>query len=65
MLELKWRWAFGLEWTRWKWETSICAQIDMVEADGERSSSNGHGGGGVVRVPMATTEVGDKRSGSI
>ena len=44
---------------------SVCAQIDMVEADGECLSLNGHGGGGGVWAPMDTTEVGDKRSGSI
>ena len=44
---------------------NVCAQIDMVEADGKHSSLNGHGGGGAVRASMATTEVGDKRSGSI
>ena len=44
---------------------SVCAQIDMVEADGECLSLNGHGGGGGVWAPMDTTEVGDKRLGSI
>ena len=27
---------------------SVCAQVDMVEVDGERAGSNGHGGGGSV-----------------
>ena len=44
---------------------SVCARIDMVEADGKHSSLNGHGGGGVVWAPMATMEVGDKHSGLI
>ena len=29
---------FGLKWTWWRWETSVCARIDMVEADGKCSS---------------------------
>ena len=52
-----------LSW--WRWETSIYAQIDMVEADGEHLSLNGHGGGGGVWAPMDMTEVGDKHSGLI
>ena len=35
----RWR-AFGLEWIRLGWETSICARINMVEADDEHSGSN-------------------------
>ena len=46
---------FGLEWIRLRWETSICARMDMVEAGteigderggDERSGSVGHGQGG-------------------
>ena len=47
---------------------SVCAQIDMVEADGECLSLNGHSGhsgGGGIWAPMDMTEVGDERSGSI
>ena len=31
--------AFGPDWTHWKWKTSDCTQMDMVEVGSQHSGS--------------------------
>ena len=52
--------AFGLQWTRQRWETSVWARFEAMEVGNERLRLSRHGGGDGERLSSS----GDGCSGS-